>query len=199
MENISVSNTTDSQAGSQDPDERPNNSVSYESHKKLLRQHKAMKMENESLQAQINEMKAVQEAEAQAKLEDEKRFEELFRTEQEKSRVLQEEKSQILQDALNERKRNILKAELGGVQRDDYLKFADLSKIAVKDDGSIDMDSVQEVANEFRRDHSVLLKQDTSMLPANAPSQPGMITYEKWLTLPAGEKAKQLPNVIKKG
>ncbi len=189
-ENESVSNTPD-QSVSND-DQETENSVSYESHKKLLGQHKNAKATIEQLQKEINELRAAREAEEQAQLENEERFEELFRSAQQKVEELEEEKARIYQDSLNERKRNVLKAELGKVKSDEYLQFANFDAIVVTDDGSIDMNSVQEVANEFRQKHSALIEQETTLPPSNAPSNAGKLTYEKWLSLSAKEKQDRL-------
>ena len=52
---------------------------------------------------------------------------------------------------------NALKSELGGSIKDTYLVHADLEGISFKDDGSVDSESLLEVANKFRQEHGQLI------------------------------------------
>lgn len=54
-------------------------------------------------------------------------------------------------------KKSALKQELGGSIRDEYLSFANIDSIELNDDGSLNMESLRNVANKFREEHGSLI------------------------------------------
>lgn len=74
-------------------------------------------------------------------------------------------------------KRSALRQELGNI-REEYLDHAKLSEIEIDENGAVSSDSVREVANKFRQEHSVLLPKTTAStnLTSQAATTTGVVT-----------------------
>ena len=161
--------------------------VSSDMHK-YKQQAKEAKMEAERLKADL-------EAQQKAKLEEQNRFEELYRkAEEEKTSLLQERQreKQLFTDAV---KKSALKTELGGNIKDAYLNLADYSKIELNEDGSLNSESVRQVANSFRQDHPALVPSPVSgnINAVAPPTNPGIQNEPKTVdTMTKEEKYARL-------
>lgn len=169
--------------------EPKSNSVAYDTYSKVLSQRKADQAKLKDLQEAHNALLAEkQSAEEVAKAEQGK-FQELFESEQKRSEELQANINQRIVQDVNRTKEQALRAELKGLRKDEYLKFADLSAVVIDDNGVVDPESVKEVASIFRESYADLISQSAS-LPNNAPGKgPQSLTYEAWSKLPGKEKA----------
>lgn len=107
-------------------------------------------------EARAAEYEAKLKAAEEAKMMDEKRYQELYEREK-KDKELAVARSQKERELyLRAVKMTALKSELGNV-KDEYLTHAAIDKIEIKDDGSLNSESVREVANQFRQNHPQLL------------------------------------------
>jgi len=143
--------------------------VAYETYQKALDQRKADQARTRELQAQLDAFKSQQTEAEQTRLAEQSEFKKLYETEKAERTKLADNLKTVTTAQVESRKKEALKAELGGVRKDDYLKFADLGMIQVNDDGSVDMDSVKLTANRFRESFPELVaSKQTSKLPHEA-------------------------------
>lgn len=190
-----VSNPQESSI-SQEPKEE---FVKREAYQEVTKDMLKYKEQKKNLSAELNEYKSKLEAIEEERLRENQQYQELY--EKAKSEV-----EQLKNSYESEKERNIrlakmtaLKQELGGDIRNEYLTHANLNGIELRDDGSLSPDSVREVANQFREEHSQLIpSKSNSQITNQAPSNGGLVTKEKTLSdLSYSEKAALL-NSLKK-
>lgn len=165
--------------------------VKYENYEKVLKQRKKDQVRVRELEAEINAFKAEREAAEETALKEQNKFKELYEKEQQKAQELSDQFSGLRQEIQLTTKRNALKSELGGVQQEEYLQFANLDGIEVLEDGTINLDTVKAVAAEYREKHSHLLKVATPPPSNDSQEQDissGKLHYDKWMTLSYKER-----------
>jgi hypothetical protein len=149
-------------------DVRSEETVAYETYKKVLDQRKADQAKARELTAEVERLRSERESEQEAKLAEQKRFEELYAAEKKKAEELSARIKDAETKSIAQRKRDALKQALGGVKRDEYLSFADLNSVLVQEDGTVDADSVKAAAAKFREAHPELI---TSRQATPLPSE----------------------------
>ncbi len=160
-------------AGSDDNEEPQ--TVSLESHNKLLAQRKADRDRARDLQAQLDTFKAAQEEAERARLAEQNQFKTIAENEKKRADTLAAQVTEMTTSRINATKRAAVKEALGGVHKDDYLKFADLSQVQMNDDGSIDPESVKAVASKFRESYPELV---ASKGKGNLPGNEAASSYQ---------------------
>jgi len=121
-------------------------------------------------EASLAKLQADLKAREEAELRDKEQYKELFERKQLEAEEARKEAQRVREQYLVTAKKSALKQELGGKVRDEYLQFADLTSIAIRDDGSIDVESVRTVANDFRKQHGQLIPQaDNAQITGQAP------------------------------
>lgn len=120
--------------------------------------------------AKAAELEAKIKAAEEAKMQDEKRFEELYQKEKE----AREKAELALRNTDEHYKKSVkmtaLMRELGGNIEPKYLQHAALDEITVRDDGTLSSESVTAVANKFRQENPRLVPtQSASNLNDQAP------------------------------
>ena len=147
-------------------------------------------------QALNSELQSRIEAEERAKMEEKQQFEELYKkSEAEKASLLQQielEKQQLL----SQRRKSALKQELGNI-KEAYLGLANIDSIEVNEDGTLNSESVRQIANAFKQEHPALIPSGNSSsinsvaapIDGTAPGQKSVsdMTFEE-----AKEALKQL-------
>jgi len=137
--------------------------VSHESYKKVLAEKKAM-------QVKLAEFQAAQEAREQATLVEQKRYEDLWKSEESKRKKAEELIEGIKQEKVNESKRKAALTEFG-LKREEFLKFIDIDAIPVDSEGNIDSNAVKAMASEFKVNFPELVVEHKAPPPTNqAPS-----------------------------
>jgi hypothetical protein len=112
--------------------------------------------------AKLAEYEAKLQAQEEAKLKEQQKWQELYeREKKEREKVFQERQKEkdLYARAV---KLSALKAELGGKIRDEYLSHADISAIEFTENGTVNPDTVRDVANRFRQEHSQLIPSSSS-------------------------------------
>ncbi len=143
--------------------------VAYSTYKQLLDQRKADQARATAIQAELDRLKSDAESAEAVRLTEQNRFKELYESEKAKREASEGQVKETNAKIAAQRKRDALKAELGGVRKDEYLSFADLASIQLQDDGSVDSDSVKQAANKFREAHPELITpKPGSKLPNDA-------------------------------
>jgi hypothetical protein len=114
------------------------------------------KMRAKEAEARAAEYEARLKAQEEAKLMDEKRFQELYEREKKQREDAERTSKKERELYLRAVKLTALKSELGPV-KDEYLTHAEIDKIELNADGSLSSESVRQVANNFRQNHAQLL------------------------------------------
>lgn len=128
-------------------------------------------------QARAAELEAKLKAEEEAKLKDQQQWQELYEREKAQRENIENQSRQERESYLRTVKLSALKAELGGGIKDEYLQFADIDSIDITEDGTLSSESVQFVANRFRKDHPTLVgKQSSVNITGNAAA--GNVNYQ---------------------
>tara|TARA_B100001971_G_C18266422_1_gene593066 strand:+ start:2456 stop:3079 length:624 start_codon:yes stop_codon:yes gene_type:complete len=130
------------------------------------------KQELKEKEAKLNELLAIQEAKEKEALEEQGRWEELYKQSQEKLTTLQSERDQERNKFIDYHKRNSVLQKLGGFKRDEYNKFVNIENIELREDGSIDEDSIASEIDRIRQNYPELIKSNSpTSLPKDAPMQ----------------------------
>jgi hypothetical protein len=107
--------------------------------------------------ASVNEYQAKLKAIEEEKMREENRWKELYENKNQELEIERKKLSEKEKSVQKSIKLSALKTELGGKIKDQYLVHAQLDAIEFKEDGSIDFDSLQKVANDFRKEHGQLI------------------------------------------
>lgn len=130
------------------------------------------------LAAKVAQLTAEKNASAEERLAEEKRWEELYRKRDSEMKELQDAISEREHNYLEAVKKNALKQELGGKIKDDFLVHAELNSIQFNEDGTLDKDTLHEVANSFRESYPELIPVVNDSNPTG-PSSPSNFTAEE--------------------
>lgn len=187
MENVDSVNNETSPSGA----EQKKDFVQYETYSRVLSQHKKSQAEAEDLKAKLTAYESKEQERENLRLAEEGNFKKLLENER-KARTEEEGKrKEYERKLLDGHKLNALLEKLPGkIKRPEYYSFIDTDKILIDPStGDIDERSIEEVKNEFIRDHAILLERAANKdLPYNAPgNSSATLTYEQWLKLPLKE------------
>lgn len=166
--------------------------VSYDSYAKLLNQRKADQSRLKELQGKLEAIESAEKERESTKLKEQGEYKKLLARKEEEFNKLQAQVRQHEKDMLDAHKLQVVKSRLpGDVLRPEYLGFIDLDKIPVLEDGTFDEQIVEQVAQEFTKNHSGLIRPvgTTSKLPNQAPNRPKQVSE-----LSLDEKLKLIGN-----
>lgn len=171
--------------------------VGYDTYKRVLDQKKSVDAKNKSMLDELTALKAEKASAEEAKLIEDGEIQKLLDVEKKRTEELQSSIDSNVKKEIYRSKEEALKKELGSLRKDEYLKFANVESIVMEDDGSINLDSVKEVASQFKDSYSDLMQSSSSGLPNSAPKSGSKgLTRAKWLTLPANEMASRMNEII---
>lgn len=161
--------TDNTKLASEQADEKFVPKNAYEEVSKDMHRFKSKAKEAEAKAAELEaRMKAIEEA----KLIEEKRFEELYQKERQAKEDAENALKRTNEHLMKSVKMTALIKELGGKINSKYLVHADLNAIVVRDDGSLSSESVTSVANKFRQENPELIPSiSAGNLNDVAPSQ----------------------------
>ena len=190
-ENNSVSDATKEQVAPK-VEEQNVSRKAYEQVSKDMHKNKQKAKDQELV---INELQAQLKAQEEAKMHEKEQWKELF---EKREAELEAERSK----AQNQQERytksvkvSALKQELGGKIKDEYLGFADLSNIALNDEGLIDSETLRNVANDFRKQHGQLIPSEENVnVTGHAPSNDTISSPQNTSGKSAAELVKMYAN-----
>lgn len=188
-------------------DENPNNttpteseSISYETHKKLLSEKKKRDEENQALKRQLEDFLAKEKAREEEELKKQKNFEQLLKLREEELQKEREEKNSLRSMAEKGLKRRSFLDAVNGAVDEQYWGLIDLNEIVIDPTTGVpDEQSVQKAAREFEKKYPLVLQKRSGgpRLPGDAPrGSGGKLTYEEWLSLPLKEQKARLKEVM---
>lgn len=177
--------STENKADSVEPNSNPESAVATEEKNEFVARkafeevsrdmHKYKKTMKDA-QAKVNEYEARLKAIEEEKMQENEQWKELYEKQKEEAEHVRRLREQDKQQLANAVKKSALKAELGNV-KNEYLTFANLDEIEINEDGSINMDTVQKVANDFRTQHSALIPASSGTdITGNAPPSDAHLT-----------------------
>lgn len=146
-------------------DEPKDASVSKKAYEEVARDMHKFKDRAKKAEERANQYEAELKAREEREMQEREEWKALY----EKREA---EINQIRQEALDKEQRLVrtqklaaLKQELGGSIKDEYLGFANLDAITITETGSIDVDTLREVANQYRQEHGQLIpsKENTNI------------------------------------
>lgn len=155
--------------------------VSQQAYQQVSTDMHKYKDRNKADSLKISELEAQITAGEEAKMVENKQFQDLYESQKSENEKLRTEQAQDKSNYVDAVKRGALQEELKGVDSK-YLIHAKVSDIQLNEDNSINHDSLLLVANEFRKDHSVLIPQGSS----------GSVTSQ---AAPVGNTASQIGNI----
>jgi hypothetical protein len=138
-------------------------SVDYSTHRKLLDEKKKEKARVKELEAKLAEIE-------EGKLEEEKRYKELFEKRDSELKELQKTLEESKKSKVQRDKLDAFNKAVGGLKNESYSKLVDLDKIIIED-GVVNEASLVDYATEFKKKHPELIdsKPAPSQLPSEAP------------------------------
>lgn len=188
-----------------DPEKNPEDkkdTVSYDTHRRLLDEKKKMQAERDELAAKLRQREEA-EAEAQRKKDEEQgNFKKLLETERAEKKRIEEEHNSLMANLQAARKKAAVLRHISGSVPD---KIADallkVDGVALNEDGSVDEDTAKIVAQEFEKDFHYVIQRDRKNAGLPNSASPGggggrKMTYEEWKALPtSAEMRKNYNNV----
>ena len=142
--------------------EQKNDFVSKKAYEEVTSDMHKYKNGIKEKEAKINELMAQLKAQEEAKLQENEQWQEIAKRREAELEELKTQYTQKSSSFENALKRTALKQELGGKIKEEYLQFANLSAISMDEQGLVDVESLRNVANEFRKQHGQLIPQEQS-------------------------------------
>ena len=175
--------------------EKKEDVVSYETHKRLLAQRKADQQVNRELKAELDAIKQKQQEAEDAKLKEQGEYKKLLETREQRLKETEAERNdayKLLTDTW--KRQEIDKVLPGKIERDEYYSFIDFEKIAFDPETKrVDKESVQMAVNEFMENHPSLIKKVNDK---RLPSSPTVTTFTN--SIPSyGSSKEDFKNFIK--
>lgn len=129
------------------------------------------KSENKGLKEQLAQIAADREAEKNAQLLENKQYEALYKKAEEKLKTVLQERESERSQFIDGHKINAVTQALGGFKKPEYTKFINRDAISVREDGSVDHDSVEAEVARIKKEYVELIKTaQANSLPNQAPS-----------------------------
>lgn len=129
------------------------------------------KSENKGLKERLAQIEADREAEKNAQLLENKQYEALYKKAEEKLKTVQQERESERSQFIDGHKVNAVVQALGGFKKPEYNKFINKDAIQVREDGSVDHDSVETEVARIKKEYTELVKTaQAQTLPNQAPT-----------------------------
>jgi len=144
--------------------------VSKKAYEDVSKDMHKFKSKSREAEARANELEVQLKAIQDEKLAENNQWKELAERRQEELDAMMADVSNKEKRYIDTAKKAALKSELGSI-RDEYLAHADINSITLNDDGTVNTESVHEVANSFREQHSVLIPQAEEKTSTSIPAQ----------------------------
>lgn len=174
---------------SDDPSTKKDDTVSYESHKKLLDEKK-------NLAKRLEEFEKKAKDEKDAELKAKEQFKELYEATKKEAEELATKLKDNEREKNDYRKLNAFIKSVDGDVPQQYWGLIDLDKIALDDSGKVDEASVKKAVKDFEKSFPEVVKKKTAKMPNDAAAGgTGTLSHEQWAKLPYDEKRKRLKDV----
>lgn len=143
--------------------------VSKQAYKQVSQDMHSYKAKMKELSAQLEAVKADKEAREKSVLEEQEKWHDLYKKSELKIQELLKERDKERNQFLEGHKKNSVLQQIS-FKKPEYVKFIDVSKIEVNEDGSIVPDLVAAEVERIKKEYPELLKTNArEMLPDAAP------------------------------
>ena len=173
--------------------------VSYETHRKLLDEKKRIQDEKAKLEEQVNAAKAEKEADERKKLEEQGNFKKLLEQERADKELLKQNHEALKQDLENAKKRAAVLKHIKGVVPEKAREWINVTGVAVNEDGSVNPDTAMLVAQEFEKEYYFAVQRDKNGggLPNDAArGGTAKLTVSQWNALKTSKEMKEQMNNV---
>lgn len=137
--------------------EQKDDFVAKSAYEEVSRDMHKYKSTNKELTARLNELETQIKTSTETKMQEEKRYEELYQNERANREKAENALKNTNEHYIKSVKMTALMRELGGTIKPKYLQHADLEAIEVRDDGTLSSESLTAVANKFRQENPELV------------------------------------------
>lgn len=164
------------------------NKIEYEKYRSLLDEKKKTQAERDEYKDKLKHLE-------EQKLIEQNRYKELYESRQKELEEIKSIRDKEKLAFVEQRKLQAFIESVGGLKRQDYVKFIDTDKIIVESDGSFNKDSLQEYVESFKHSFPELLKQSqVNTLPSDSPKvdKRGKINLKN-------KTSKEILELIKRG
>lgn len=152
------------------------------------------KSKSKDAEARANELEAQLKAVHEEKMAENNQWKELAENRAEELENFKQEQDSKRDRYINVAKKSALKSQLGDI-RDEYLAHADIASITINDDGTVNSDSVHQVANSFREKHAVLIpkavENTSTSIPANVTHDFSTMTQDELIKEMQGKTVQE--------
>lgn len=153
--------------------------VSKQSYLAVSKDMHTYKQKMKELTAQLEAIKADNEARDVAVLQEKEQWHDLYKKSEAKIQELQTVRDQERSKFLEGHKKNSVLQQVS-FKKQDYIRFIDVSKIEVNEDGSISPESVQLEVDRIRKEYPELIKTSAKeTLPDAAPKGAANKSYSE--------------------
>ena len=143
--------------------------VSKQAYKQVSQDMHTYKSKMKQLQAEMEALKADKEAREKSVLEEQEKWHDLYKKSESKIGELLKERDHERVKFVEGHKKNSVLQQIS-FKKQDYIKFVDVSKIEVNEDGSINPDTVSLEVERIKKEYPELLKSSAKEpLPDAAP------------------------------
>jgi len=147
-------------------------SVSYDTHRKLLGQRKGDQATIQELSSALDVFKQAESKAAEEKLQDEGKFKEVIALRDAELKQTQEKYGSLKGEIDRARKLNAFDQTLGAkIKHEDFYNFVDTDLITLDENGVPMKESVELAVNSFKERYgdTLLVKTEVAKLPGDAP------------------------------
>jgi len=147
--------------------------IAYDTHKKLLNQRKADQERMKAMEQQLNEYKLAQKSIEEQKMVEQGKYKELVQEREKELEAIRQENLSYKKSFDKAIKISAFREKLGGIiENSAYYDFVNVDAIIIEPEtGMVDMASVDAAVNQFKKEHPRLYTPKTSRtLPTDAPA-----------------------------
>ena len=181
VSNQSVSDTPEGTSGTTQKEEN-RDSVSYETHKRLLKQRKEDQDRLRTVEEELSKFKTEAEKKQQSELEQQGEWKKLIDVQKQKIQQLEESIGSDRKTLHDTWKLQAFYDKLPGkIKRKEYLSFVDLEKVALNPETQeIDETSLEVLVNDFVSNHKdLIITEQSPKIPGTAPKTTIPTTYKE--------------------
>lgn len=177
--------------GSADEQQQQKDVVSYETHRRLLDEKKREQQARKELEARLQAFENEKRTQEEEKLRQQGEYQKLLQLKEEKLKAYEQKFESIESRLQTATKINAFIKAAGTDLEEKWLGLINPKDIQIRpDDGEVDMLSVQNAVETFKKTWPEAFKQKGATIPAEMPNGKGYITESEWRTLPDKKKYK---------
>lgn len=181
------------QGSADEPTQQPKDSVSYETHRRLLDEKKREQAARKDLEAKVAAFEAKERQIEEEKLKAQGEFQKLLQLREQENQTLKQKLDAFDSQFKRAEKMNAFIKAAGTELDDKWLRLIDVDGIAYRPDADNEIDhmSVQNAVETFRKTWPEAFKPKGSQIPADMPNGQGYITESEWKKLTKSEDRRK--------